>query len=89
LASGDPHTVTLELSEIGLIRGGTEITVLSVSEDKMWAYIRCSYVDVAINGEYRGEYFVEREGYIIYEFLEISDDNTEDSPQQPVGPVVG
>ena len=90
LANGYPHTVTLELSEIGLIYGGTEVTVLSVSEDKMWAYIRCSYVDMRMpDGEYCRNNFEEHEGYIVYEFLEISDDNTEDSAQQPVGSAVG
>lgn len=88
LANGYPHTVTLELSEIGHIHGGTEVTVLSVSEDKMWAYIRCSYVDMMTqDGEYYGNNFEEHEGYIPYTFLEISDDSG--SSQQPVGPAVG
>lgn len=71
LADGYPHRVTMELGEIGIIKGGTEVTVLEVSEDKMWAKIRSSAVDVKSNsGEYTGMNLREAEGYIPYNFIE-------------------
>lgn len=72
LASGYPHSVSLELGEVGQIQGGTEVTVLELSEDKMWAKISSKAVDVAVNGEYTKNYTSEETGYVPYEFLEIS-----------------
>lgn len=72
LANGYPHEVKLELGEVGQIKGGTEVTVLEVSEDKMWAKIKCASVDVkSSNGSYTGTNLKEAEGYIPYSFLEI------------------
>ena len=72
LASGYPHEVTIELGEIGQIQGGTEVTVLEVSEDNMWAKISSKAVDVAVNGEYTKNYTSEKTGYVPYDFLEIA-----------------
>ena len=71
LANGYPHEVKLELGEIGQIKGGTEVTVLEVSEDKMWAKISSTAVDKAVNGAYTANYTSTAEGYIPYSFLEI------------------
>ena len=61
-----------DLGEIGSIRGGTEVTILEVSKDKMWAKISCTKVDIAMNGKYEGNYTSTETGYIPYSFLEIS-----------------
>lgn len=72
LANGYPHKVEIELGEIGQIKGGTEVTVLEVSEDNMWAKISSKAVDVAVNGEYTKNYTSEKTGYVPYDFLEIA-----------------
>ena len=87
LANGYPHKVTLELGEIGQILGGTEVTVLEVSEDKMWAKISCTKVDKPESGDYKKNYTSTATGYIPYEFLELA--GSESGSQQPSGPVVG
>ena len=50
-------------------------SVLEISEDKMWAKISCTNVDIAVNGEYQHNYNSTEIGYIPYVFLEISGNN--------------
>ena len=83
LASGYPHKVTIELGEIGQIKGGTEVTVLEVSEDNMWAKISSKAVDVAVNGEYKGNYTSEKTGYVPYNFLEIAGNSSSGGQSGP------
>lgn len=75
LAPGYPNNLVLlskdDLGQYGQILGGTEVTVLEVSKDKMWAKVSCTKVDVDVNGEYKGNYTSTATGYIPYEFLEI------------------
>ena len=87
LASGYPHAVTLELGEIGQILGGTEVTVLEVSEDKMWAKVTSTKVDKPVSGDYKKNYTSTATGYIPYEFLEMSGNSS--GSNQPDTPVVG
>ena len=86
LANGYPHTVTLELGEVGQIKGGTEVTILELSEDKMWAKVKCTAVDIPTNGNYPKTYGETAEGYIPYEFIEASGSG---SSNQPGGPSAG
>ena len=73
LTNGYPHTVTLDIGSAGEIKGGATVIVLQLSQDYMWAKIKCSEVYVELND---GSYTVlEIDGYIPYEFLEISDDD--------------
>ena len=97
LATGYPHTVTLELGEKGQVDGGVEVTVLEISEDKMWAKISVKAGDLNLKddqGRYKKEssnpkYSTEvTEGYVPYEFLEISNSGS-GSSQQPSGPSAG
>ena len=75
LADGYPHSLVMlstdELGQAGQILGGTEVTVLEVSKDKMWAKVKCTKVDVAVNGEFKGNYTSTATGYIPYSFLEV------------------
>ena len=75
LADNYPNKLVLlsadDLGQYGQIAGGTEVTVLEVSKDKMWAKVSCTKVDVGVNGEYKGNYTSTATGYIPYEFLEI------------------
>ena len=75
LADGYPHSLVLlnanDLGEIGQILGGTEVTILEVSKDKMWAKVTCAKVDKPVNGEYKKNYTATETGYIPYSFLEI------------------
>ena len=87
LASGYPHAVTLELGEIGQILGGTEVTVLEISEDKMWAKVTSTKVDKPVSGDYKKNYTSTATGYIPYEFLEMSGNSS--GSNQPDTPVVG
>lgn len=88
LADGYPHKVSLELGEVGQIKGGTEVTVLEVSEDKMWAKISSTAVDKAVNGAYTGNYTSTAEGYVPYSFLEIGA-NSNAGQSGGNGPVAG
>ena len=88
LADGYPHKVSLELGEIGQVKGGTEVTVLEVSEDKMWAKISSTAVDKAVNGAYTGNYTSTAEGYVPYSFLEIGASNN-NNQSGGNGPVAG
>ena len=75
LADKYPHSLVListdDLGQVGQILGGTEVTILEVSKDKMWAKITCTKVDVAVNGEYKKNYTSTETGYIPYSFLEV------------------
>ena len=88
LADGYPHKVSLELGEVGQIKGGTEVTVLEVSEDKMWAKISSTAVDKAVNGGYTQNYTSTAEGYVPYSFLEIGA-NSNAGQSGGNGPVAG
>ena len=83
LCDGYPHSLVIlssdDLGAIGQILGGTEVTILEVSKDMMWAKISSTKVDIAINGEYKGNYTSTETGYIPYSFLEISEFNEGDS----------
>ena len=75
LADGYPHTLVLlesnDLGEKGQILGGTEVTILEISKDKMWAKVTCTKVDIPVNGEYKKNYTSTETGYIPYSFLEV------------------
>lgn len=79
LCDGYPHSLVMLSSEnlgaIGQILGGTEVTILEVSKDMMWAKISCTNVDIAVNDEYQHNYTSTEIGYIPYVFLEISGNN--------------
>lgn len=83
LADGYPHKLVLldtnDLGEIGQILGGTEVTVLEVSKDKMWAKVTCVKVDKPVNGEYKKNYTSTETGYIPYSFLEIGANSNNNS----------
>ena len=92
LANGYPHTVTLELGEKGQVNGTKEVTVLEISEDKMWAKIEVKAGDLNLKdsqGRYAPEsttpvYSTKVEvGYVPYKFLEISKGSNSGSSQQP------
>lgn len=75
LADGYPHSLVMlspdDLGQAGQILGGTDVTVLEVSKDKMWAKVSCAKVDVAVNGEFKANYTSTATGYIPYKFLEL------------------
>ena len=74
LADGYPHKLALlsadDLGQVGQVKGGDEVTILEISKDKMWAKVRSTKVDVAVNGEFKSTYTSTKEGYIPYSFLE-------------------
>ena len=74
LADGYPHSLVMlssdDLGQYGQVAGGTEVTILEISKDKMWAKVSCTKVDVAVNGEFKGNYTSTATGYIPYSFLE-------------------
>ena len=94
LANGYPHTVTLELGEIGQVKGEKEVTVLAVSEDKMWAKIEVKAGDLNLK-DAQGRYENDENctnpvysdkakvGYVLYKFLEVSGSTNSGSSQQP------
>ena len=94
LADKFPHSVTLELGEKGQVKGTKEVTVLEVSEDKMWAKIEVKAGDLNLKdaqGRYEDDknctnpvYSTKVEvGYVPYKFLEISKGSNSGSSQQP------
>ena len=84
LADGYPNKVTLELGELGQVKGGTEVTVLEVSEDNMWAKIQVKAGDLNLK-DAQGNYATDSQspvyskdaavGYVLYKFLEIGASN--------------
>ena len=85
LADGYPHSLVLldanDLGEIGQILGGTEVTILEVSKDKMWAKVTCAKVDKPVNGEYKKNYTATETGYIPYSFLDAGANSNNGSSQ--------
>lgn len=89
LADGYPNNFSvLEADDLdlkGQIKGGTEVIVLEVSEDKMWAKISSTAVDVPkADGTFPKTYDQSAEGYIPYEFLEIADSSNQGENGGPV-----
>lgn len=76
LADGYPHKLESiskdDLGAIGQVCGGDEVTVLEVSADGLWVKIRSTKVDIAVDGKYNKDYTATAEGYILYEFLEVT-----------------
>lgn len=79
LADGYPNDFNTiskyDLAEVGVLRGGDEVTVLEVSKDKLWVKVRSTKVDKAVDGTYKQNYTSTAEGYILYSFLEIKTAN--------------
>ena len=93
LASGYPHKVTIELGEIGQIQGGTEVTVLEVSEDNMWAKVEVAAGKLNIKND-KGSYGTKEDGdqkfsdeaaqgYVPYNFLEIAGSSSSSGQNTP------
>jgi uncharacterized protein YgiM (DUF1202 family) len=91
LADGYPHSLVMlspdDLGQAGQILGGTDVTVLEVSKDKMWAKVTSTKVDKPVSGDYKKNYTSTATGYIPYEFLEMSGNSS--GSNQPDTPVVG
>ncbi len=95
LAKGYPHDVTIEIAaEKGQVAPGTEVTVLEVSKDEMWAKIRVEAGKLNILND-KGSYgTVEAkdqkfsseaaEGYVLYSYLEIAETNNSTNNDGPV-----
>lgn len=95
LANGFPHAVTIEIAdEKGQVAGGTEVTVLSVSEDKLWAKIKVEAGKLNVLND-KGSYGTAdagdqkfstsaAEGYVPYSYLEIAGSNSSNSNDGPM-----
>lgn len=91
LADEFPHEITIEIAEEkGLILDGTQVTVLAVSEDGMWAKVEVAAGSLNIKDS-KGSYgTVENKdkvfsttvetGYIPYSYLEIAGSSQPDGP---------
>ena len=88
LADGFPNDFAILKSEdldlIGQIEKGTEVTVLAVSKDGMWAKVTSTKVDVPDNsGTYPKTYSSTKEGYIPCTYLAMDSNQNSSSNNGP------